>query len=94
MIQETTGPLPFFALASITLLFLGMGLAVVRLFIGPSVPDRVAALDLAAMLTVGSIATYCVLTNNPLFLEVAIVLALISFLGTVAFAKYLEGRTW
>lgn len=87
-------PLEFFALASITLLFLGMALTVVRLFIGPSVPDRVAALDLAAMLTVGSIATYCVLTNNPLFLEVAIVLALISFLGTVAFAKYLEGRTW
>jgi multicomponent Na+:H+ antiporter subunit F len=89
----TTGPLLYFALASIVLQFVGMAFAVVRLFIGPSVPDRVMALDLAAMLTVGSIATYCVLTNNPLFLEVAIVLALISFLGTVAFAKYLEGRT-
>jgi multicomponent Na+:H+ antiporter subunit F len=86
-------PLFWFALASIILLFAAMVLALVRLFKGPSVPDRVAALDLSAMLTVGIIVTYCVLTDNPLFLEVAIVLALISFLGTVAFAKYLEGRT-
>jgi multicomponent Na+:H+ antiporter subunit F len=46
----------------------------------------VVALDMMAALTVGIIAVYSVATGQPIFLDVAIVLALIGFLGTVAFA--------
>lgn len=64
-------------------------LAFIRLARGPSLPDRVVALDLLASLSVGWIALYAIATNQPIFLDVAIVLALISFLGTVGFAYYI-----
>jgi multicomponent Na+:H+ antiporter subunit F len=77
-------------------LSLAMLLAAVRLLRGPSLPMRVVALDLMASLSVGFIAAYAVLTEQPLFLDVALVLALIAFLGTVAFAFYIEkgGLPW
>lgn len=74
----------------IGLLSLAMLLAFVRLVRGPSLPDRVIALDLMATLTVGLIAVYAVSTNQPAYLDVAVVLALIAFLGTVAFAHFIE----
>lgn len=52
--------------------------------------DRVVALDLMATLSIGFMTLYAVETGNTLFLDVAMVLALIAFLGTVAFARYLE----
>lgn len=64
----------------------------IRLFRGPSLPDRVVALDLMAMLGIGIIANYAIATNQPVMLDVATVVALISFLGTVAFAYYVERR--
>jgi multicomponent Na+:H+ antiporter subunit F len=77
----------------ITLLIFGlltaaMFLAFIRLVRGPSLPDRVVATDLIATLSVGWIAMYAVATNQPIFLDVAVVLALIAFLGTTAFAYY------
>jgi multicomponent Na+:H+ antiporter subunit F len=63
-----------------------------RLAVGPSVPDRVVALDLITTLGMAIIAVYALLTNEPPFLDVAIVVALIGFLGTVAFAYYIERR--
>jgi multicomponent Na+:H+ antiporter subunit F len=74
------------------LLSLSILLAFVRLVRGPSLPDRVVALDLLSMLSIGVTAAYAIATNQPAFLDVASVLALISFLGTVAFAFYLEKR--
>jgi multicomponent Na+:H+ antiporter subunit F len=76
-----------FAMLSIALF-----LAFVRLVRGPSLPDRVVALDLIAVLSVGFIAMYALDTKQPIFLDAAIVLALIAFLGTIAFARYLERR--
>ena len=67
-------------------------LAVVRLIRGPSLPDRVVALDLISVLVAGATAIYAVRTEEAVFLDVAIVLALIAFLGTVAFATYIEKR--
>lgn len=67
-------------------------LALVRLINGPSLPDRVVALDLLSALSVGAIGVYAIATNQHVFLDVAIVLALITFLGTVAFAQYVERR--
>jgi multicomponent Na+:H+ antiporter subunit F len=76
----------------IPLLSVAIVLAFVRFLRGPSLPDRVVALDLIATLGIGVIAVYAIATDQPVFLDVAIVLALISFLGTVAFAYYLERR--
>jgi multicomponent Na+:H+ antiporter subunit F len=67
-------------------------LAFIRLIIGPRLPDRVVALDLVAYLMLGFIAAYSIRYNQTGFLDVAIILALISFLGTVAFAYYIERR--
>jgi multicomponent Na+:H+ antiporter subunit F len=67
-------------------------LASIRLVRGPSLPDRVVALDLMAMLGIGMIAVYAIATEQPAFLDVASVLALVTFLGTVAFAYYVEKR--
>jgi multicomponent Na+:H+ antiporter subunit F len=50
----------------------------------------VVALDLGGSLMVGIIAAYAVLAAQPVFLDVAVALALTAFLGTVAFARYLE----
>jgi multicomponent Na+:H+ antiporter subunit F len=78
---------------------LGLGLLVVALFLsfarlvrGPSLPDRVVALDLIAVITAGFLTIYAVETGEAIFLDAAIVLALITFLGTVALAQYVERR--
>lgn len=63
-----------------------------RLARGPSLPDRVVAADLITSLTVGLICTYAIATSQHVFLDVAIVLALIGFLSTVAFAIYIQRR--
>ena len=67
-------------------------LAFYRLVRGPSLADRVLALDLITTLTVGIIAIYAVITERPVFIRPALVLALISFLATIAFAYYVEQR--
>jgi multisubunit Na+/H+ antiporter MnhF subunit len=52
--------------------------------------ERVVALDLMATLAIGFMTLLAVNTGKPVFLDVAMALALLSFLGTVAFARYLE----
>jgi len=78
---------------TLILLVASLFLTFYRLARGPSTPDRVVALDLMALIVVGFIATYAVATDQPVLLDAAIVLALISFLSTVAFARYLEKRS-
>ncbi len=67
-------------------------LAVTRLLRGPRMPDRIVALDLMVTLGLGIIAAYAIGTDQATLLDVALVLALISFLGTTAFAYYLQRR--
>ena len=71
-----------------------LGLAVVLSFIrlakGPTAADRVVALDLISTEGIGIIVIYAITMHKQVLLDVAIMLALISFLGTVAFARYLE----
>ena len=75
-----------------SMLTLALFLTFYRLILGPSLPDRVVALDLIAAITVGFIAVHAIDTGERVFLDAAIVVALITFLGTVAFAQYLERR--
>lgn len=79
---------------NIILLLISLGFigAFIRLIRGPYLPDRVVALDLISVIAMGFIIVYAVRFNQVNFLDVAIILALITFLGTVAFAYYLERR--
>jgi multicomponent Na+:H+ antiporter subunit F len=73
-----------------------LGLSVVLVFVrflkGPTLSDRVVALDLLITIGIGIIAVYSIISNQPTFLDIAMILALIAFLGTVAFSYYLEKR--
>ena len=72
------------------ILAIALVLAFVRLAKGPTLPDRVVALELLASLTVGMIALHTIFTDNTNFLDVAVVLALTAFLAAIGFARYLE----
>jgi multicomponent Na+:H+ antiporter subunit F len=72
------------------LLYAALALAFVRLARGPSLPDRVVALDLLASLAVALGAVYAIRFGSDVFLGPSLVLALLSFLGTVAVARFLE----
>jgi len=85
-IQELINPL-------FVILGVALFLAFIRLVRGPTLPDRVVALDLMTILAVAIITLYALATNERILLDTAIVLALISFLGTVAFARYVERRS-
>jgi multicomponent Na+:H+ antiporter subunit F len=65
-------------------------LAVVRLVRGPSTADRVVALDLLSAVVVGITAAWSVVADEPVYLDVALLVALVAFLGTLAFAGYAE----
>lgn len=71
-------------------LALAMLLALSRLLVGPSTADRVVALDLLGAIGIGAIGVASVAFGQEAFLDVAIVVGLVGFLGTVAFARYLE----
>ncbi|MBW6472665.1 MAG: cation:proton antiporter [Anaerolineaceae bacterium] len=74
--------------------FLSIGFisAFIRLARGPHLPDRIISLDLISIMAIGFFVAYAVLYDQSSFLDVSIILAIITFLGTVAFAYYLERR--
>ncbi|SEH56615.1 multicomponent Na+:H+ antiporter subunit F [Paenimyroides aquimaris] len=63
-----------------------------RFIKGPQVVDRVVALDLLITVGVAFITLFSIIVNNPLFLDEAMILALIAFLSTVAFSFYIFKR--
>lgn len=85
-------PVPAAIYAATFMLMLAAVLSLYRLLRGPSLPDRVVALDLMATLVVGITIVYAIYTDTAVILDVAIVIALIAFLGTVAFASYIERK--
>ncbi|CAM4310820.1 monovalent cation/H+ antiporter complex subunit F [Gillisia limnaea] len=64
----------------------------IRFIKGPNMVDRVIALDLIVTVGIGFISAYSILYNQPAFLDVAMILALIAFLGTVAFTYYIQQK--
>lgn len=80
-------------LASLALLGLALFLSVVRIFIGPTLPDRVLALDLMTVVAMAFIGVIAVRTGLMLYVDIAIALALLGFLATVALSRYLMLRT-
>jgi len=75
-----------------TIITLAFALAFIRLLIGPTLPDRVLALDLMASIAVAGICLYAMLTDRYIVTDAAMVLALILFLGAISFAYYLEKK--
>jgi multicomponent Na+:H+ antiporter subunit F len=64
----------------------------VRLVRGPTLSDRVVALDMLSYVAIGFIAAYVAATGASAVLDAALVLALVAFLATVAFARFVEQR--
>jgi multisubunit Na+/H+ antiporter MnhF subunit len=75
-----------FALSGITL---SIFLSAYRVLRGPSIPDRVVALDNISTNVVAAIVVFSIRSQSALYVDVALVLAILSFLGTVVAAKYL-----
>jgi multicomponent Na+:H+ antiporter subunit F len=75
--------------ASLIVLTLAIALTVVRLILGPSLADRILALDMITTLAIGFIAAFAIRTGFSLYLDIAISLGLLGFLSTIAFARYL-----
>ena len=64
---------------------------VVRIFIGPGAPTRLVAFDTANTLVVASLVIVGMMFNHAIFIDVAIVYALLSFVMTLYVAKYIGG---
>lgn len=64
-------------------------LVLIRLMIGPSLPDRVIALDLLAFTSLGIVLLEMIISGQKEYLDIVIVISLVLFLATVAISKYL-----
>jgi multicomponent Na+:H+ antiporter subunit F len=73
-------------------LTVSFALIVVRIVRGPTLPDRVVALDMLVAVGIGFIAAIGVQTDYYLYLDIAIALGLVGFLATVAFARFVLNR--
>lgn len=68
-------------------------LTLVRILRGPTLADRILGLDVLTLLGLGGIAVFAVKSSTYLYIDIAVALALVSFVSTVAFARYLLSRT-
>ena len=60
-----------------------------RLLIGPTLPDRVVAMETMSTVIIAMIAVYCMKENNAIFYDAILVLSILGFVGTVSMAKFL-----
>ena len=77
------------AAIALAMLILAQALNLVRLMRGPALPDRVLALDTMYINTIALVVVAGVLRGGTAFFEASLVIALIGFVTTVAFSKYL-----
>lgn len=80
------------SLAALFILCAAFLLTVYRVAIGPTLPDRVVALDMLVGIAIGFIAVIAVRTGFNLYIDIAIALCLVGFLATVAFARFILSR--
>ncbi|NJN82509.1 MAG: cation transporter [Caldilineaceae bacterium] len=74
----------------IAVVSVGLVLCAIRLLLGPNVPNRTVAFDVIAIHAVCLVVLFSVRIDSPFLLDVAIVTAVLGFLGTVMLARYLE----
>ncbi len=77
---------------AVTLLVVAIGLSALRLFLGPTTPDRVVAADTLAVITTAGLAGLAAVFDNPIYLDIALVYGTLAFVGTVAVARAIEGN--
>ncbi len=69
-------------------------LCLYRIGRGPSAPDRTVAIDILGTVMVGFCVVFSLVTGKDFYLNIALAWALLSFIGTLALAKFLEGRNF
>jgi multicomponent Na+:H+ antiporter subunit F len=74
---------------ALALLMLSMLITTTRVVLGPTLADRVLALDQLVAIAIGFIAVIAVRTGYDLYIDIALALGLIGFLATAAFARYI-----
>jgi multicomponent Na+:H+ antiporter subunit F len=72
------------------LIFFGIVLGVLRLILGRTTVDRVAAVDMLTVISISVIALYAHVSGRFIYLDVALVYGVLSFLSVLAVARYLE----
>jgi multicomponent Na+:H+ antiporter subunit F len=77
-------------LAAAALIFLGTLFGVVRLILGRTLVDRIVAVDMLTVVSISLIALYAHVAGRFIYLDVALVYGVLSFLGVLAAARYLE----
>lgn len=87
-----TDSVSFFIPAAFAFLLLALTLALIHLARSRNINDRIVAMDLISTITMGFIMVYGVLVKRSLYFDVAIVISLIAFVGTVAVSTYLKQR--
>ncbi|MFJ7935029.1 Na(+)/H(+) antiporter subunit F1 [Sporosarcina sp. NPDC096371] len=75
---------------SLVLFATTIAIAVIRIILGPSMPDRVIALDMIGVNLIAMIAVVSIMLKTKAFLEVILILGILSFIGTIAFSKFIE----
>ena len=78
-------------IAAIVMVVLAMGL-LYRIYKGPTVADRVAALDTLDLVVSLALAVYSLYTGRGIYLDIALVVALLGFISTVFVGRYIERR--
>ena len=73
-------------------LSLAFVLIIVRIVRGPSLPDRILALDLLIAVAIGYIAAFGIRSGFTIYLDIAIALGLVGFLSTIALARFVLRR--
>jgi multicomponent Na+:H+ antiporter subunit F len=74
---------------ALAILMLALVMTAIRVIIGPTLADRVLALDQLVAIAIGFIAVIAVKTGFELYVDIALALALVGFLATAAFARYI-----
>lgn len=86
------GLLPWIVDISLAMLALALVLTAWRVVLGPTLADRVLALDMLSAIAVGFMAVFSIRTGFPLYIDIAIALGLVGFLATIAFARFIMNR--
>ncbi|WP_297092253.1 monovalent cation/H+ antiporter complex subunit F [Thermococcus sp.] len=66
-------------------------LSMYRVFRGPTTVDRLVAVDIMTTITTGLMVLFALYYGRMIFLDVALVYAILAFGGVIAFARYMEG---
>ncbi len=76
---------------ALIIIFVSIAVAIIRVLLGPTVPDRVVALDTINTLVIAGMILFGTATKMLVYIDVAIVYALLSYITTLFIAKYLQG---